>query len=121
MPSAVGRLLHDKRGSAAREPLAARSTPGGSGGPWEGPPDPSCRVTGQISSPGDGPCGSSPGRAARPSPGGRATGTFLQEVPMTTTPTTPAGSGAERRLALGRFGETYAARHLVQQGLVLLD
>jgi len=43
---------------------------------------------------------------------------------MTTTPTTPAGtpvSGAERRQALGRFGETYAARHLVQQGLVLLD
>jgi len=40
---------------------------------------------------------------------------------MTTTPTTPAGSGAERRRALGRFGETYAARHLVQQGLVLLD
>jgi putative endonuclease len=43
---------------------------------------------------------------------------------MTTTPTTPAGtpaSGAERRRALGRFGETYAARHLVRQGLVLLD
>ena len=51
---------------------------------------------------------------------------------MTTTPTTrttPAtppgsrsgGSAAERRQALGRFGETYAARHLVEQGLVLLD
>ena len=43
---------------------------------------------------------------------------------MTTTPTTPSGtpaSGAERRRALGRFGETYAARHLVQRGLVLLD
>jgi putative endonuclease len=43
---------------------------------------------------------------------------------MTTTPTTPAGtpaSGAERRRALGRFGEAYAARHLVRQGLVLLD
>ncbi len=47
---------------------------------------------------------------------------------MTTTPTTPTtpgsrggGSGAQRRQALGRYGETYAARHLVEQGLVLLD
>ena len=47
---------------------------------------------------------------------------------MTTTPSTPTtpgrrsgGAGAERRLALGRYGETYAARHLVERGLVLLD
>jgi putative endonuclease len=28
---------------------------------------------------------------------------------------------AARRLVLGRFGEAYAARHLVEQGMVLLD
>lgn len=40
---------------------------------------------------------------------------------MTTTPTTGPASGAVRRQALGRFGETYAARHLVAGGMVLLD
>ena len=40
---------------------------------------------------------------------------------MTTTPTTGPVSGAVRRQALGRFGETYAARHLVAGGMVLLD
>ena len=40
---------------------------------------------------------------------------------MTTTPTTGPASGAVRRQALGRFGETYAARHLVARGMVLLD
>ena len=40
---------------------------------------------------------------------------------MTTTPTTGPASDAVRRQALGRFGETYAARHLVARGMVLLD
>jgi putative endonuclease len=47
---------------------------------------------------------------------------------MTTTPSTPTtpsrrsgGAVAERSQALGRYGETYAARHLVERGLVLLD
>ena len=36
--------------------------------------------------------------------------------------TSPAGSReADRRRALGRFGEAYAARHLVEQGMVVLD
>jgi len=36
--------------------------------------------------------------------------------------TSPAGSReAERRRELGRFGEAYAARHLVEQGMVVLD
>ena len=36
--------------------------------------------------------------------------------------TTPGGSReADRRRALGRFGEAYAARHLVDQGMVVLD
>ncbi len=39
----------------------------------------------------------------------------------TTGPTTGPASGAVRRQALGRFGETYAARHLVARGMVLLD
>ena len=40
---------------------------------------------------------------------------------MTTTPTTGPASAAVRRQALGRFGEAYAARHLVARGMVLLD
>jgi len=36
--------------------------------------------------------------------------------------TSPGGSReADRRRALGRFGEAYAARHLVEQGMVVLD
>jgi putative endonuclease len=36
---------------------------------------------------------------------------------MTSTPDAPAG----RRNALGRYGERVAARHLTEQGMVLLD
>lgn len=36
-------------------------------------------------------------------------------------PPPPSGDTAARRTALGRYGETVAARHLVEQGLVLLD
>jgi len=36
------------------------------------------------------------------------------------TPAGPPGP-ADRRRALGAFGEAYAARHLVQQGMVVLD
>lgn len=39
---------------------------------------------------------------------------------MTATPDTGRGQ-ATRSRSLGAFGETYAARHLVRQGLVLLD
>ena len=36
--------------------------------------------------------------------------------------TSPAGSReSERRRELGRFGEAYAARHLVEQGMLVLD
>jgi len=37
---------------------------------------------------------------------------------MTTTPGTPA---TPRRIALGAYGEALAARHLVDQGMVVLD
>jgi putative endonuclease len=45
---------------------------------------------------------------------------------MTSTPSGPTrppgrATEAERRRALGVFGETYAARHLVEQGMVLLE
>lgn len=39
---------------------------------------------------------------------------------MTATPDTGRGQ-ATRSRSLGAFGETYAARHLVEQGMVLLD
>jgi putative endonuclease len=39
---------------------------------------------------------------------------------MTATPETGRGQAARSR-SLGAFGETYAARHLVEQGMVLLD
>lgn len=37
------------------------------------------------------------------------------------TNTTASGSGTDERRALGAFGEAYAARHLVDQGMVVLD
>ncbi len=39
---------------------------------------------------------------------------------MTATPETGRGQAARSR-SLGAFGEAYAARHLVEQGMVLLD
>ena len=38
-----------------------------------------------------------------------------------TTTGTPTGTTAQARVALGRYGEDVAARHLVDRGLVLLD
>jgi putative endonuclease len=44
------------------------------------------------------------------------------QSPQTSPPRPSAGSiEAERRRDLGRFGEAYAARHLVDQGMVVLD
>lgn len=40
---------------------------------------------------------------------------------MTADTTLPTGSPAGPRLALGEYGERLAARHLVDQGLVVLD
>jgi putative endonuclease len=40
---------------------------------------------------------------------------------MTTPARPPLSPTTDRRLALGRFGEAYAARHLVEQGMILLD
>ena len=38
-----------------------------------------------------------------------------------TSPAQPSSPMTDHRLALGRFGEAYAARHLVEQGMTLLD
>jgi putative endonuclease len=40
---------------------------------------------------------------------------------MTRQAQPPPGSTTDRRLALGRFGEAYAARHLTDKGMVVLD
>jgi putative endonuclease len=40
---------------------------------------------------------------------------------MTQQAQPPPGSPTDHRLALGRFGEAYAARHLVELGMVVLD
>lgn len=40
---------------------------------------------------------------------------------MTRQANSPTSPAQDHRLALGRFGEAYAARHLVEQGMVLLD
>ena len=40
---------------------------------------------------------------------------------MTRPTPAPTGAAAGRRAALGAYGETAAARHLLEQGMVLLD
>jgi putative endonuclease len=45
-------------------------------------------------------------------------------APPSDPPSAPPSAGsreAERRRELGRYGEAYAARHLVEQGMVVLD
>ncbi len=42
-------------------------------------------------------------------------------TPSATPPSAVSSRETERRRALGRYGEAYAARHLVAQGMTLLD
>ena len=44
-----------------------------------------------------------------------------QEAPPRPRPTTAAEQAADDRRQLGRFGEAYAARYLVERGMVVLD
>ncbi len=59
-----------------------------------------------------------PDLAPDPAP---APGADLAPAPGADPALSPAQRRAEQRVRLGRFGEAFAARHLLEQGMVVLD